>query len=70
MVEFELRSKNGRRKSMLGKNVVYLLSSESDFDTDEEAKCDKKSTKNRKPNNFEKSSTGKVFYHVGLKFDF
>ena len=26
------RSKNGRRKSVLGKNVVYLLSSDSDSD--------------------------------------
>ena len=38
------RSKNGRRKSMLGKNVVYLVSSESDVDSDQEADNEKKSS--------------------------
>ena len=32
------RSKTGRRKSMLGSNVVYLLSSESDDDNDDDEK--------------------------------
>ena len=37
------RSKNGRRKSVLGKNVVYLLSSDSDDpESDKENEKEKK----------------------------
>jgi hypothetical protein len=62
IVEFVLRSKNGRRKSMLGKTVVYLVSSESDVDSDQETDNVKKSSKNRKPTNRDKSSSGTDYF--------
>ena len=71
MDEFDFRSKNGRRKSMLGNNVVYLVSSESDVDSDQEWGNVKKSSKNRKPTNRDKSSSGaNLFRDFKVKFDY
>ena len=48
------RSKNGRRKSVLGINVVYLLSSDSDYpDSDKE---------NEKEKNHQKEATLGILY--------